>query len=857
MGIFAKINNMLANKSPVESSTPNEVDNPVLDAVIHQIMSIDFDTLASSDSYKLLAEKSDEIYQEIIRFSDKQKIQLLLKLVPHLHAERCAEGNHWPRITLIDSLITRLMAKKIIFEDDDIKQLIACFIAHSEPYTRTNLFIYVWPVNELLGHLVKQRKGQVISNQLTATLSHVYDLCNQHRLGSKDKDKKRITTKLDALLTQNSQLDGQIQPVYFYNEDAFADLANEQLAMLAQDNEHWFKIMALAQKTTGAKPSAKFITEAKKHIELIGEESFCSVVNEWFQLIINSKDTIPENRHYVGSFMLSANNVDMVKGLVWMFSGIQDESQIPTLAALADRCFQKIPNKGHASDALGNACLYALFHAPGLEGIAQLSRLQLRVKQNKTQQLIENYLSDAAEKRGMSISELEDLSVPGFDLNDGKRVWQFEAYTAEVAVMGVGKTETSWFKPDGNPQKTVPTFVKQGFADEFKQLKNIAKQIEQTLTAQRDRIDRLFRANRSMSWAHFQTYYIHHPLLSFLAKKLIWNFTENEQTIAAIYVDGEWRNNVNQVVKLSANCTLSLWHPALATANDVLLWRDFLMDHLIQQPLKQAFREVYLLTEAEVNTKSYSNRMAAHILKQHQFNSLAKGRGWSYTLMGAWDGGDAEIAEICLEAHDLYAQFWVQSVQADNAYSDSGIWNYVSTDQVRFLNLTTNEVVDLIDVPAIVFSEVMRDVDLFVGVASVGNDPNWRDSGGIPAYQAYWQSYSFGDLSELAKTRKAILERLIPRLKIRNVTEIKDKFVVVKGKLRTYKIHIGSTNILMEPNDQYLCIVPNQHKANPTENLFLPFEGDSGLSIILSKAFLLAEDDKITDSTITSQLELR
>jgi hypothetical protein len=217
MGIFAKINNMLANKSPVESSTPNEVDNPVLDAVIHQIMSIDFDTLASSDSYKLLAEKSDEIYQEIIRFSDKQKIQLLLKLVPHLHAERCAEGNHWPRITLIDSLITRLMAKKIIFEDDDIKQLIACFIAHSEPYTRTNLFIYVWPVNELLGHLVKQRKGQVISNQLTATLSHVYDLCNQHRLGSKDKDKKRITTKLDALLTQNSQLDGQIQPVYFYN----------------------------------------------------------------------------------------------------------------------------------------------------------------------------------------------------------------------------------------------------------------------------------------------------------------------------------------------------------------------------------------------------------------------------------------------------------------------------------------------------------------------------------------------------------------------------------------------------------------------------------------------------------------
>jgi hypothetical protein len=34
----------------------------------------------------------------------------------------------------------------------------------------------------------------------------------------------------------------------------------------------------------------------------------------------------------------------------------------------------------------------------------------------------------------------------------------------------------------------------------------------------------------------------------------------------------------------------------------------------------------------------------------------------------------------------------------------------------------------------------------------------------------------------------------------------------------------------------------------------LPFEGDGTLSIILSKAFLLADDAKITDPTITSQL---
>jgi hypothetical protein len=37
----------------------------------------------------------------------------------------------------------------------------------------------------------------------------------------------------------------------------------------------------------------------------------------------------------------------------------------------------------------------------------------------------------------------------------------------------------------------------------------------------------------------------------------------------------------------------------------------------------------------------------------------------------------------------------------------------------------------------------------------------------------------------------------------------------------------------------------------------LPFEGDEVLSAILSKALLLAADDKITDPTILRQLQRR
>ncbi|MFF1293470.1 MULTISPECIES: hypothetical protein [unclassified Streptomyces] len=77
------------------------------------------------------------------------------------------------------------------------------------------------------------------------------------------------------------------------------------------------------------------------------------------------------------------------------------------------------------------------------------------------------------------------------------------------------------------------------------------------------------------------------------------------------------------------------------------------------------------------------------------------------------------------------------------------------------------------------------------------------------------------------------------------------RWLSVRGDLRTYRIHLGSANILMEPDDAYLCIVP---ACRGTEGkVFLPFEDDR-LSLILSKAQLLAADTKISDETILRQI---
>nr|WP_211221551.1 hypothetical protein [Ktedonobacter racemifer] len=210
--------------------------------------------------------------------------------------------------------------------------------------------------------------------------------------------------------------------------------------------------------------------------------------------------------------------------------------------------------------------------------------------------------------------------------------------------------------------------------------------------------------------------------------------------------------------------------------------------------------------------------------------------------------------------------------------NNAGTYLYLTTDQVRFYEIDASEnyahaggggyvsnswrgddtavPLSLDRIPPLVFSEVLRDIDLFVGVASVGNDPTWQDGGPEGRYRDYWQSYSFGELSATAETRKQILERLLPRLSLAQRCRIEGRFLKVQGDLRTYKIHLGSGNILMEPNDQYLCIVPGRGPST-TQDLYLPFEGDTVLAIILSKAFLLAEDTKIADPTITSQIGKR
>jgi hypothetical protein len=174
---------------------------------------------------------------------------------------------------------------------------------------------------------------------------------------------------------------------------------------------------------------------------------------------------------------------------------------------------------------------------------------------------------------------------------------------------------------------------------------------------------------------------------------LIWKFTNQERTGAGVFYEGRIVGRDGHVLEwLDDSTHVRLWHPMQEEPGEVLAWRDWLAELEIRQPFKQAHREVYLLTDAERTTRTYSNRFAAHVIKQHQFNALCAARGWKNKLRLMVDDGYPPATRE-LPARGLRAEFWVEGL-GENYGADTteaGTYLYLATDQIRFYNIGARE----------------------------------------------------------------------------------------------------------------------------------------------------------------------
>jgi hypothetical protein len=591
--------------------------------------------------------------------------------------------------------------------------------------------------------------------------------------------------------------------------EVWTDQLNDDLTQLpGRNREAWTALLKHALSATGARPTAKWLKTAGQLVSAIGSDSVLALLLQWFPRVSHGRSVAR-----LGAFpgdtrspadVMHEENATVLRGLIWLTSILPKRDDVArAVAAVAISAYRKVPGVGPRAIKVGNAAVYALSEIGSPEAVGHLAMLKVRVKFGTAQKEIEKAFNAAAEALSLPRDQIEEMAVPSYGLEAvGLRRESFAdgEYMAEVRVDG-RDVEIHWSRADGKPQKSVPAKVKSDHKDELKELQAAGKDIASMLPAQSERLDAMFLQQKRWPAAVWRERYLDHPLVGTLARRLIWTFSAGGTTRAGIWSGGGLVDVTDEPLDVPNDCEVALWHPIGQPVDEVLAWRRWIETHEIRQPFKQAHREVYLLTDAERHTETYSNRFAAHVLRQHQYNALCAARGWKNKLrMMVDDSFPPTYRE--LPQWGLRAEYWVEGAGTEYGAdtNESGAYLRVVTDQVRFYRVGAaenwahaggggyrsygagpgtggvNEPLRLDQIPALVFSEIMRDVDLFVGVASVGNDPTWQDGGPGGRNRDYWNHYSFGELGETARTRRAILERLIPKLKIAHRCSLSDRF---------------------------------------------------------------------------------
>jgi hypothetical protein len=744
------------------------------------------------------------------------------------------------------SLVSRLLRARLPFSDEQLAAMAAA-VNHTADFG---------PIPP--GGLVRALERRAETGELSPKLrEQVAGLRRTFEEGLSEEQK--LVSRVLALLGESGAA-SVVEPG-IWGDDVLAWLGRID----ARQRAAWDALLEHAAGAAGkSRPTQRWARQAPPLVEAVGADAFAERLAAWMEGAKLGWTRTPDWGGSVDRGM-SDRNQDLLKGLIWAAASLDDESLAHAIGRFGERCYRKIPNFGAGSKRLGNACLHALSEMPDGKGVAHLSRLAGKVRYASGRAQVERALEGAAQRAGQTREDIEELAVPDFGLDaDGVYTQQLGEHTAEIAILDGAEVKLGWLKADGKRQKSVPKAVKETHPAELKALKKRVKEIKDVLSGQAARLQRLYLLDRRLPLSALRARYLDHPLTGQLARRLLWMVRHGDQGAAAGAASGRgegggrprravaeapnvketevmWRDGDlvtlgGEKVELPDQAEARLWHVLDVDTDDpdglqrLLVWRDYLEEQRIRQPFKQLWREVYRPQDPKANV---DRRFDGHIVRQHPFLNLCQQRGWQYTIQGYWDS--ANLPSKQLPRWDITVSLEVEPLDHKR---DDYIFNYLITGGVQFTTA-------LDKVPPIVFSEVMRDVDLFVGVATVANDPEWDAAGIKQAWSQYWHEAAWGSLAPVARTRRAVLERVLPRTTLNEQAQLEDRWLAVRGSRGSYRIHLGTANVRRQGDDKPLAVVPDRRAKNHVASVFLPFEGDGMLTTILAKAFLLAEDERL------------
>ena len=278
-------------------------------------------------------------------------------------------------------------------------------------------------------------------------------------------------------------------------------------------------------------------------------------------------------------------------------------------------------------------------------------------------------------------------------------------------------------------------------------------------------------------------------------------------------------NNFGFHDQIDMKKSVQIAHPFDMYKADV--WHSYqqeIFKQAIVQPFKQVFRELYLKLDNELD-KSTTERYSGYQVQIKKVAGALKSRKWVVN----YESGLEKV---------YYKENIVVNLYAYADWFSPNDIESPSIDGVGFHDRKTYKSIPIKDIDDVIFSEAMRDVDLAVSVAYVGGvDPI--------------TSFSTVEL------RKTIAEFTAELMGLKNIT-FQEHFANIEGVLNNYSIHLGSGMIHQSGGGAIHTVAIHNAKRG---KVYLPFlDEDPRTAEIISKIVMFAEDNKLKDPSILSQI---
>ena len=400
------------------------------------------------------------------------------------------------------------------------------------------------------------------------------------------------------------------------------------------------------------------------------------------------------------------------------------------------------------------------------------------------------------------INEMKEYFVP-------KKLDDVDVY---IKIDDLGQSEIIYEKA-GKELKSLPTKLKK---DKYiEDIKEVHKNLKEQYRRSRKMLEEAMEDGTEFYGYEIENL-MTNPVIAPILKSLVFKMDKN----LGYYVDKKLKSVNKKSVAVKDDSFLKIAHCFdLFESGDWATYQKDIFNRELKQPFKQVFRELYIKT-ADEKGRDKSLRYAGHQVQPTKTVALLKTRRW---IIDGQEGLEKVYYKenIIAKIYALADWFSPADIEAP------------TLEEVQFFDRKTFKPILIDNVPDLVFTEVMRDIDLVVSVAHIGDvDPEASHS--------------------TIEMRKAIIEFNCKLFKLKNV-KFSENHVLIKGERAEYSIHLGS-GLIHQKAGSAINVLPvhSQHRGR----VFLPFiDDDPKTAEIMAKVILFAQDEKIKDVFILEQIK--